>query len=64
MTVMIQRLMLITVMQIALYFIGIPLLIALELSCQRLGNSCPLMPTAKVIPDPPTRALSTARLAR
>jgi hypothetical protein len=51
-------------MQIALYIVGIPLLIAYQIRCQRLGASCPFTPTAETIQEQPSRAMSTARLPR
>jgi hypothetical protein len=61
---MIQRFIVITIMQIALYIVGIPFLIAYQISCQRLGASCPFTPTAETIQEQPSRAMSTARLPR
>lgn len=61
---MIQRLIVITIMQIALYIVGIPFLIAYQISCQRLGTSCPFTLTAETMPEQPSRAMSTARLPR
>ena len=45
---MIQRIIMITGIQIVLYAIGIPMLVAYQMACDRLGPSCaaPEAPTA------------------
>lgn len=61
---MIQRFIVITVMQIALYTVGIPFLIAFQISCQRLGTICPFTPTAQQMQGQPSRSISSARMPR